>query len=238
MSELLLAMDNATIQRQQKYLVKDIDLKLHRGEIVTLMGPNGSGKTTTAKLALGILKPDQGSVWRKPNIKIGYVPQKLAIDPSMPLTVERLMRLTAPITAKDIDLYLQEVGAAHLKKRQISALSGGELQRVLLARAVVRKPDILVLDEPLQGVDYNGEKELYAWISLSRKKLNCAILLISHDLHIVMAATDRVICLNGHICCSGTPETVAASEPYSALLKGQTLSFYQHHHKDKKKKNV
>lgn len=237
--EILLHLDNAGIERNGRWLVRNITLDLHRGEIVTLIGPNGSGKSTTAKLALGIHKPDEGSVKREKHLRIGYVPQKITIDPSLPLTVERMMRMTASLSKQAIDEALNLAGIPHLLNAQVVHLSGGEFQRVLLARAFGCKPDLLVLDEPLQGVDFAGEAELYETIAKFRDHTGCGVLMISHDLHIVMAATDRVICLNGHICCSGTPVDVAASPEYTRLFglrspRGAeippSLAVYTHHH--------
>ena len=186
--EWLLSLTKAGIERNGHWLVHDIDLDIYRGEIVTLIGPNGSGKSTTAKMALGILKPSAGTVTRKAGLRIGYVPQRLVIDPSLPLTVRRFMTLTARLDANGLKSVLSETGVDDLINANVADLSGGELQRVLLARSIARKPDLLVLDEPLQGVDYNGETELYGLIASLRTKLDCGILLISHDLHIVMAA--------------------------------------------------
>ncbi|CAM1654744.1 ATP-binding cassette domain-containing protein [Bartonella apis] len=231
--EWLLSLTKAGIERNGRWLVHDIDLDIYRGEIVTLIGPNGSGKSTTAKMALGILKPSAGTVTRKAGLRIGYVPQRLVIDPSLPLTVRRFMTLTAKLDAQKLASVLSETGVADLENANVADLSGGELQRVLLARSIARKPDLLVLDEPLQGVDYNGETELYGLIASLRTKLECGILLVSHDLHIVMAATDRVICLNGHICCSGAPTEVAQSEAYGRLVGAipeNGLALYEHHH--------
>ncbi len=237
--DILLSLDNAGIERNDRWLVRNITLDLHRGEIVTLIGPNGSGKSTTAKLALGIHKPDEGSVKRNKHLRIGYVPQKITIDPSLPLTVERMMRMTAPLSKQAIEEALTLAGIPHLLNAQVVHLSGGEFQRVLLARAFGCKPDLLVLDEPLQGVDFAGEAELYETIAKYRDHTGCGVLMISHDLHIVMAATDRVICLNGHICCSGTPVDVAASPEYARLFglrspRGTeippSLAVYTHHH--------
>lgn len=229
----LLSLNKAGIERNGRWLVRDIDLDIYRGEIVTLIGPNGSGKSTTAKMALGIIKPSKGTVTRKAGLRIGYVPQRLVIDPSLPLTVRRFMTLTAKLDATMLKAALARTGVDDLVNANVADLSGGELQRVLLARAIARKPDLLVLDEPLQGVDYNGETELYQLIASLRESLDCGILLISHDLHIVMAATDRVICLNGHICCSGAPSDVAKSEAYGRLIgsiPANGLALYQHHH--------
>lgn len=237
--DILLRLDNAGIERNGRWLVRNITLDLHRGEIVTLIGPNGSGKSTTAKLALGIHKPDEGSVKREKSLRIGYVPQKITIDPSLPLIVERMMRMTAPLSKQAIEEALDLAGIPHLLNAQVVHLSGGEFQRVLLARAFGCKPDLLVLDEPLQGVDFAGEAELYDTIAKFRDHTGCGVLMISHDLHIVMAATDRVICLNGHICCSGTPVDVAASPEYARLFglrspRGAeippSLAVYTHHH--------
>lgn len=237
--DILLRLENAGIERNNRWLVRNITLDLHRGEIVTLIGPNGSGKSTTAKLALGIHKPDEGSVKRDKHLRIGYVPQKITIDPSLPLTVERMMRMTASLSKQAIEEALTLAGIPHLLNAQVVHLSGGEFQRVLLARAFGCKPDLLVLDEPLQGVDFSGEAELYETIAKFRDHTGCGVLMISHDLHIVMAATDRVICLNGHICCSGTPVDVAASPEYARLFglrspRGAkippSLAVYTHHH--------
>jgi zinc transport system ATP-binding protein len=202
-------------------------------EIVTLIGPNGSGKSTTARMVTGVVRPDFGRVVRRPGLRIGYVPQKLAIDWTLPLSVTRLMRLTAAHTDSEIDAALDRVGIRHLKRDDVQHLSGGEFQRALLARAMLRKPDLLVLDEPVQGVDFSGEVALYDLIRALRDETGCGILLISHDLHVVMAATDIVICLNGHVCCTGTPASVARSPEYLKLFgerAGSALAVYQHHH--------
>lgn len=235
----LLQLHNAGIERNGRWLIRNIDLALYKGEIVTLIGPNGSGKSTTAKLALGIYQPDEGRVERNKVLSVGYVPQKISIEPSLPLTVERIMRLTKPLSQSAIREALKQTGISHLIHAQVAHLSGGEFQRVLLARAFACKPDLLVLDEPLQGVDFAGEAELYEKIAAYRDMTGCSVLMISHDLHIVMAATDRVICLNGHICCSGTPTDVAASPAYAKLfgLKKPhgteippSVAVYTHHH--------
>lgn len=216
-----------------RWLVQGVDLSVSRGEIVTLIGPNGSGKSTTAKVVTGVLKPSTGSVERLPGLKIGYVPQKLSIDWTLPLTVRRLMTLTGHFSASEIDTALDIVGARRLIEAEVQHLSGGEFQRVLLARAIIRKPDLLVLDEPVQGVDFAGEVAIYDLIRSIRDAQHCGVLMISHDLHVVMADTDTVICLNGHVCCRGTPESVAKSPEYLKLFgtrAADTLAIYQHHH--------
>ncbi|MCW2306389.1 zinc transport system ATP-binding protein [Rhodobium gokarnense] len=232
-AQTLLRLEDAGRYASGKWLVRGVDLTVDRGEIVTLIGPNGSGKSTTAKMACGIAAPDEGRVIRDPALKIGYVPQKLTVDWTLPLTVSRLMRLTAPLSTAEAEAALEEVGIAHLAGADVQTLSGGEFQRAMLARAIARKPDLLILDEPVQGVDFSGEIALYELISEIRGRLGCGILLISHDLHVVMAATDSVVCLNGHVCCKGTPKSVLESPEYRRLFGGRaaaTLALYEHHH--------
>ncbi len=232
-SESLVELAGAGVRRDGRWLVRNVDLRVRRGEIVTLIGPNGSGKSTTAKIATGVFRPTEGSARRLPGLAVGYVPQKLAIDWTLPLTVDRLMRLTGSHSPAAIAEALEEVGIPHLGNAQVQNLSGGEFQRVLLARAMIGRPDLLVLDEPVQGVDFSGEVAMYDLVRRLRDRTGCGILLISHDLHVVMAATDTVICLNGHVCCSGTPESVAASPEYLNLFgarAAQTLAVYRHHH--------
>jgi len=229
----LISLRNAGVQRNGRWLVRNIDLDILRGEIVTLIGPNGSGKSTTAKMALGILPLTEGKMKRQSGLEIGYVPQKLNLDRALPLSVARMMELTGLVGSDAVDRALQEVGMQHMRNAEVISLSGGELQRVLLARASARNPDLLVLDEPLQGIDFSGESALYQLIRNYRDRLNCGILLISHDLHIVMAASDRVLCLNGHICCSGKPQDVAGSKEYAALFgerHSHILTLYEHNH--------
>jgi len=237
--QILVRLENAGAKAGGSWRVRHISLALARGEIITLIGPNGSGKSTTAKLAAGLLPPSEGSVWRLPQLKIGYVPQKLSFDKSLPLNVRRLMRLTENLSEAQLRQALSEVGMAHKLEAEVATLSGGELQRVLLARAVARAPDLLILDEPLQGVDFSWENSLYQWIAEYCRRLNCGILLISHDLHLVMAASHQVICLNGHICCRGRPQDVAKSKEYAGLFgpaaaraaeSAPLLALYEHHH--------
>lgn len=229
----LITLKNAGYQKDDRWLVRGVDLTIHPKEIVTLIGPNGSGKSTTAKVALGLLKPSEGSAERSSDLTVSYVPQKIGIDWTLPLNVQRFMTLTSQLTDQALDHALSACSVSHLAKSEVRHLSGGEFQRVLLARAIARKPNLLVLDEPVQGVDFPGEIELYNLIKDIRDELECGILLISHDLHIVMAATDRVICLNGHVCCSGSPSSVASSPEYTALFGSRAdpaLAIYQHHH--------
>ena len=229
---ILVKLNNVGIQQNGKWLVKGVSLEVEKGKIVTLIGPNGSGKSTTAKIALGIYKNIEGNVEKLTN-DIGYVPQKISIDWTLPLRVKDFMVLTDNIKDELIDEALSLTGVIKLKEKNLGNLSGGEFQRVLLARAISKKPELLVLDEPVQGVDFTGEIALYELIKKISEKLNCGILLISHDLHTVMSATDHVVCLNGHVCCSGSPKDVARNNEYKALFgeqASQTLSVYEHKH--------
>jgi len=228
----LVKLNNAGFKQKDKWLVEGVSLTVRKGKIVTLIGPNGSGKSTTAKIALGIYKNIEGSVEKYTN-KIGYVPQKISIDWTLPLRVYDFMLLTEVIKNEAIDEALRLTGVMHLKNKSLGNLSGGEFQRVLIARAISKKPELLVLDEPVQGVDYTGEIALYELIKKISDTLNCGILLISHDLHTVMTATDHVVCLNGHVCCSGTPLDVAKNNEYKTLFgeqASQILSVYEHKH--------
>ena len=228
----LVSLTGAGVSRVGRWLVRDVSLSVRPGEIVTLIGPNGSGKSTSVKMALGILPPDEGGASRRKGLRVGYVPQKLAIDWTLPLTVSRFMRLTGPVSNAEANAALGETGIAHLAGSELRNLSGGEFQRAMLARAICRKPDLLVLDEPVQGVDFSGEIALYELISKIRDRLGCGILMVSHDLHVVMAATDSVICLNGHVCCQGAPHAVAEDPAYRKLFgdRANALAVYQHHH--------
>ena len=228
----LVKLNNAGFKQNNKWLVEGVSLTVEKGKIVTLIGPNGSGKSTTAKIALGIYKNIEGSVEKYTN-KVGYVPQKISIDWTLPLRVYDFMLLTENIKDEAIDEALTLTGVIHLKNKNLGNLSGGEFQRVLIARAISKKPELLVLDEPVQGVDYTGEIALYELIKRISDTLNCGILLISHDLHTVMTATDHVVCLNGHVCCSGTPMDVAKNNEYKTLFgeqASQILSVYEHKH--------
>ena len=229
---ILVELHKAGFKQNNKWLVEGVSLKVEKGKIVTLIGPNGSGKSTTAKIALGIYKNIEGTVEKYTN-KIGYVPQKISIDWTLPLRVYDFMLLTEDISDEAIDEALALTGVAHLKDKNLGNLSGGEFQRVLIARAISKKPELLVLDEPVQGVDYTGEIALYELIKKISDTLNCGILLISHDLHTVMTATDYVVCLNGHVCCSGSPMDVAKNNEYKTLFGEQAskiLSVYEHKH--------
>ena len=230
---MLVSLENAGIFRSGRCLVRGVSMSVAAGEIVTLIGPNGSGKSTTAKMALGVLNADEGKTHRTANLRASYVPQKLSINWTLPLAVKRFLKLTNRASESEMRDALSATEILHLTDAQMSNLSGGEFQRVLLARAILRSPNFLVLDEPVQGVDFNGEIALYGLIENIRNRLNCGVLLISHDLHMVMSSTDKVICLNGHVCCSGTPSNVASSDEFRLLFgdrAASALAFYEHNH--------
>ena len=216
-----------------KNIVSNVSFSVHRGQIVTLIGPNGAGKSTVMRLALSLLKPDEGKVILAKNIIIGYMPQNINIDASLPLSVLEFLNLRPKTTREECKKALESVGAIHCLLSPIQAVSGGEMQRILLARAILGKPDLLVLDEPVQGVDINGQESIYRIISDLKDNLNCGVLMISHDLHLVMSGTDHVICLNNHICCSGMPSQIQDAPEYRALLGsavGKGFSLYKHNH--------
>jgi len=214
-------------------VLSHVDLHIDRGEIVTIVGPNGSGKSTLLRAIIGAIPPTQGHITRAPNLRIGYVPQKLHIDRTLPITVRRFLSLPRRHNACDTTQALHQAGLPDLANRQMSDLSGGQFQRVLLARALMEKPDLLILDEATQGLDQPGSAAFYRRIEEVRQTLNCAVLMVSHELHVVMSASDRVICLNGHICCEGKPETVASAPEYRAIFgsgTGGALAIYRHDH--------
>jgi zinc transport system ATP-binding protein len=198
-----------------------------------LIGPNGAGKTTLVRVLLGLEPPDQGTIQRQAGLIVGYVPQRFEVDRAIPLTVARFVELGRRAEPEEIERVLADVGAGKLGDRQLSELSGGELQRAVLARALIGSPGVLVLDEPVRGIDYAGEAELYTLIGRLRSERGFGVLLVSHDLHVVMAQSDRVICLNRHVCCSGVPQSVAQHPEYARLFGAQAaraFALYHHHH--------
>ena len=222
-----------TVRRGGRAVVDAVDLVVRAGEIVTLIGPNGSGKTTLVRAALGLLASDAGAVRRRPGLSLAYVPQHLEIDRSLPLTVGRFLTLGGGVARPRLDRALAGVGAEALIDRAVHAISGGELRRVALARALLRGPDSLGRDEPMAGVDVTGQADLYALIAHIRRERRCGVLLVSHDLHLVMAATDQVVCLNHHVCCAGTARSVARDPEYVRLFgarAAEALAIYSHHH--------
>ena len=233
---MLIKISNLEVKYGSKFVLKNMNLSLKAGEIVTIVGPNGSGKTTLFKAIIGTVSVSKGTIEVKPNLRIGYVPQQLKIDQTLPITVERFLKLSNINFEKSLDKTELILGSKDLLDVQINSLSGGEMQRVLLARALINDPQVLLLDEATRGLDQPGVAAFYRKIENIRKSNNCAILMISHDLHVVMSSSDRVICVNGHICCQGTPEIVATSPEYQALFGGDvdgTFALYRHHHDHK-----
>lgn len=229
----LIELEKVNLRLQGRQIIQDVSFRLDKNQITTLIGPNGSGKTTLTRLVLGLLKPDNGKITRSDDLRIGYMPQKLQLESTMPLTVARFMQLPNKHSRNTLEKALAEVNVEHLIDSPIQKLSGGETQRVMLARALLRNPQLLVLDEPAQGVDITGQIELYQLITDIKNRHHCTVLMVSHDLHLVMASTDQVICLNHHICCSGHPESVSADPAFTDLFGPQgaeALALYSHHH--------
>ena len=231
MSTPLLRASQLHLKRTHKVVLDNISLEVDAGRIITLIGPNGCGKSTLIKVLLGLEQADRGDIVRQPKLRVGYMPQKLNLDARLPLTVDGFLRLAPGADTQQINYWLERLNIQGLHALSVHGLSGGEWQRVQLARALLRKPQLLVLDEPVQGVDVQGQLELYKLIPQLRDELGCAVVMVSHDLHLVMAATDEVICLNGHICCSGHPEQVSVDPAYIDLF-GQrpAIAHYTHQH--------
>jgi len=232
-AELLLSAKQISYSRGHKLILDRVGFELHRGQITTIIGPNGAGKSTLSSIVNGLIDNYSGEIDRRPGLRIGYLPQKVYVNTLMPLSVERLLQLTRSVLASEVDAALVQTEVAHLKHRQVQSLSEGELKRVLLARTTLGKPDLIVLDEPTAGVDVTGELKMYELIGEFRKQLNCGILLVSHDLHLVMSKTDQVLCLNQHLCCSGLPESVSQHPEYLALFGQQardSIAVYTHRH--------
>ena len=228
----LLSLQHIHYQHKGRSILQDVSLSVDAGQIVTLIGPSGAGKTTLVRIALGLLKPTSGRCERQPQLRVGYVPQKVVVNQLMPLTVERFLT-TSECRADTLSAICQDVAISHLLSQRLNNLSGGEMQRVLLAKALLVKPQLLVLDEPVQGVDVTGQAELYQLIQDISKRLNCAVLMVSHDLHLVMSATDTVVCMNNHVCCHGHPESVSEHPAYLELFGKNiepSLALYTHHH--------
>lgn len=228
----LIDISGLTVRHGANTVLRDVDLTIEKGEIVTIVGPNGSGKSTLLRAIIGAVAPAVGQV-RATGAKIGYVPQKLHIDPTLPMTAIRFLSLPRRVSRETAVKALEDAGVPDIGQRQMTDLSGGQFQRVLLARALLTTPDILLLDEPTQGLDQPGSAAFYRQIEDVKERLGCAVLMVSHDLHVVMGASDRVICLNGHVCCHGTPEIVASAPEYRALFGTGTagaLALYRHHH--------
>ncbi len=231
--EVLLEAHNLTVRAEDRNILSGVSLQLTRRQIVTVIGPNGSGKTTLVRTVLGLQAPDSGEVSQKPGLRIGYVPQRIHVDETLPITVDRFLCLAKRSSRARRLEALAEVGAKVIVDTPVQKISGGEMRRVLLARALLRDPELLVLDEPSAGIDINGQADLYALIRNLRDQHNCGVLLVSHDLHLVMAATDHVMCLNHHVCCSGQPDDVSEHPEYLNLFGrdlSRTHAVYVHHH--------
>lgn len=229
----LVKVENLSIRYGGNTVLSNVSLTIEAGEIVTIVGPNGSGKTSLLRAIIGAVKPAKGRVARGAGVGFGYVPQKLHIDPTLPMTVARFLALPRGVPTAEIDAALRQAGVPDLGLAQMSRLSGGQFQRVLLARALIGKPQLLILDEATQGLDQPGSASFYRQIETVRREMGCAVLMISHELHVVMSASDRVVCLNGHVCCEGAPEVVASAPEYRALFGSGTmgaLALYRHDH--------
>jgi len=221
------------VSHGKNHVLKNVTLEIKSGEIVTIVGPNGSGKSTLLRALIGAAKLSEGTLTRKENLRIGYVPQKLHIDQTLPMSVSRFLSLPNKVSNETSRAALAQAGVGNLAQRQMSDLSGGQFQRVLLARALLGNPELLILDEATQGLDQPGSASFYRQIESLRETLGCAVLMVSHELHVVMSASDRVICLNGHVCCEGAPEAVASAPAYRALFGSGTqgaLALYRHDH--------
>ena len=232
-ADLLLSARQISYSRGQNLILDRVSFELYRGQITTIIGPNGAGKSTLSGIVNGLISNYSGEIERQPGLRIGYLPQKVYVNTLMPLSVERLLQLTRSVIASEVDAALAQAEVAHLKQRQVRTLSEGELKRVLLARTTLGSPDLIVLDEPTAGVDVTGELKMYELIGEFRKQLQCGILMVSHDLHLVMSKTDQVLCLNQHLCCSGRPESVSQHPEYLALFGQQaadSIAVYTHRH--------
>ncbi len=229
----LISLQNVSVRLGGHMALSHVNLTIEPSEVVTVVGPNGSGKSTLLRTIIGAVRPSVGKITAKPGLRIGYVPQKLALDPTLPMTVARFLSLPTRRAVAEMEAVLETCGLPGLAERQLSELSGGQFQRALLARALLDKPDLLLLDEATQGLDQPGSATFYRLIEQIRKETGTAVVMVSHELHVVMSTSDRVICLNGHICCEGHPEHVASAPEYRALFGTGTqgaLALYRHAH--------
>jgi len=231
-AEAVLRLEQAWVELNGQAILRGVDLSVTAGEILTVVGPNGAGKTTLLHALIGLTRLARGRLWRAPGLRFGYVPQRFQPDPTLPMPVHRFLRLTRPASQAAVTSALERVGAGYLRERPLAVLSGGEQQRVMLARAILQQPTLLLLDEPTQGVDVTGQREFYSLLKGLRDELQCAVVMVSHELHLVMAATDQVLCLEGHVCCTGRPRAVSQHPEFLRLFGDelQGLALYEHHH--------
>jgi len=228
----LLTLENVSVEIAEKLILDNISLRVERGELLSIIGPNGAGKSTLLKVILGLISKTSGKLIKLPGLRFGYVPQKLKINAFVPISVMRFLQLLPDKYQARMSVVCNDLGINNLLDKPIHNLSGGELQKVLLARALLNKPDILFLDEPAQGVDLNGQNKLYELIARNKAKYNCAVVMVSHDLHVVMSGTDKVICLNQHICCQGLPQEIAQNPKFLEIFGAENsrLALYTHQH--------
>ena len=235
MSLPLLDVKKIFLEIDSKYILEDISFQVNSNQIITIIGPNGSGKTSLIKIIIGLINQTSGEVVKKNGLKIGYVPQKFVYNKNLPMSVARFVdyQNNSYLNDQNISFIESLIDINKLFNKQVSSLSGGELQKVLLFRALLSFPDILILDEPTQGVDIQGQLNFYSILSKLRDKFNLSILIVSHDLHFVMKNTDIVICLNNHICCIGKPEEISQNEHFNKIFGeniSNIISLYQHKH--------
>ena len=217
----------------QETVLAHVDFRIAPGEIVTVVGPNGSGKSSLVRALLGHMPLAKGQVTRREGLRIGYVPQRVQVDTAIPMHVRRFLSLPRRIGDAEAAAALARTGVEGVQRRPLTQLSGGQFQRVLLARALLHDPHLLVLDEPTQGLDQPGIVAFYKLIEEVRRQTGAAVLMVSHDLLVVMRSSDRVVCLNGHVCCEGSPQHVSTAPEYRALFGAEaegTLALYRHHH--------
>ena len=233
MSDALITLNNISLSHNGKNVLDDVSFKLHEGEFITLIGPNGAGKSSLIKVLLGVIKQDSGDITYTDNIRLGYTPQTFSANPFIPISVKDFLTLNQKLDSEFMLKTFELTGIKDLLKSPLKNLSGGELQKVLLTRALLNKPNVLILDEPAQNLDVDGQMQLYKLIQDIHQQKNCAVLMESHDLHRVMKESTQVLCLYHHICCEGLPESILKDEKFNDLFADQIndlMATYEHHH--------